>query len=77
MLGYCFSVLAILIPHRFYLALHASSMMFFPHSMFLLKKKKKILGEIAGDSFFFFLACQILLVFFPDISIHCALIDFV
>jgi hypothetical protein len=53
MLGYCFSVLAILIPHRFYLALHASSMMFFPHSMFLLKKKKKLWEKLQEILFSF------------------------
>jgi hypothetical protein len=51
----CFSVLAILILHRFDLSLHASPMMLFPYSMSLLlfffinkkikKNKKKKLGE--------------------------------
>jgi hypothetical protein len=57
MSGEGFSVLAILIIHGFDLALHASSMMLFPYSMFLL-------------------ACQLLLVFLPDISVYCALIDY-
>jgi hypothetical protein len=77
--GDCFSVLETLILHRFDFALHASFMMLFPYSMFLLlfKKKKKKIGEkMQGILFFLFLTCQILLVSLPDISIHCALINF-
>jgi hypothetical protein len=48
-------------------------MMSFPYS--ILFDKKKMGGEIAGN-FFLFLACQILLVFLPDISILSALIYF-
>jgi hypothetical protein len=36
MLGYYFSVLANLIPHKFDFALHASPLMFYLYSMFLL-----------------------------------------
>jgi hypothetical protein len=54
--GDCFSVLETLILHRFDFALHASFMMLFPYSMFLLlfKKKKKKLGRKCGFFFFFF-----------------------
>jgi hypothetical protein len=58
----CFSVLAILILHRFDLSLHASPMMLFPYSMSLLlfffinKKIKKIGGENVGNFIFSFLA---------------------
>jgi hypothetical protein len=58
MSGDCFSVLVILILHKFDLALHASLMMFFPYSMFLLfliKKKKKIGGENARSFIFSFI----------------------
>jgi hypothetical protein len=69
-----------MILHRFHLALHAYFMMLFPYIMFLflffIFKKKKFGGENAGNFIFLFLACQILLVFLLDISIHCALIDF-
>jgi hypothetical protein len=80
MSGYYFSVLVILILHRFDLALHASLLMVYRYSMFLLvfKKKLKIKKnclENAGNFIFSFLACQILHVFLPDISVHCALID--
>jgi hypothetical protein len=78
MLSDCFSVLAILILHRFDLAFHASPMMLIPYSMFLLLYIYIYLGgENVGNFFFFLLlACQILLVFLPDISIHCSLIDY-
>jgi hypothetical protein len=79
----CFSVLAILILHRFDLALHAHSMILLPYSMLFCNNIKKkiyiyiyILGEYAWNSILFFLACQMLLVFLPDISVHCALINF-
>jgi hypothetical protein len=42
--------------------------------LFVIKEKKKIRGEVAG--IFFFLVCLILHVFLPDISVHCALIDY-
>jgi hypothetical protein len=74
MSDYCFSMLAILIPHRFDLALHASSAMLFPYNIFF-NTKKKYGGEIARI-FFLFLACQMLLVFLFDISILYALIDY-
>jgi hypothetical protein len=48
MSGDYFFLLAISIPHKFDLALHASSMMLLPYSMLLLKKKK-IVGEIVGN----------------------------
>jgi len=82
MSGDCFSILVILILHRFDRALlHASLMVGYLYSMFLLffikiKIKIKIWGEVAGILFFLFLVCQILHVFLPDISIHCALIDY-
>jgi hypothetical protein len=41
MSGDCFSVLAILIPHRFDFALNASPLMFYPYNMFLLFLIKK------------------------------------
>jgi hypothetical protein len=41
----------------------------------LLFKKKKKWGRKCRE-FYFFIACQILLVFLLDISIHCALIDY-
>jgi len=56
--GDCFSVLETLILHRFDFALHASFMMLFPYSMFLLlfkKKKKKNWGENARNFIFSFL----------------------
>jgi hypothetical protein len=61
------SVLVILILHRFDL-----------YSMFSLffKKKKKLGEKMQGILFFRFLAYQILHVFFPDISVHDALIDY-
>jgi len=79
-----FFVLVILILHRFDLALHASFMMIYLYSMLLLfflkqkKKKKKIRkGENEGNFIFFrFLACQMLHIFLPNISVHCALIDY-
>jgi hypothetical protein len=54
--GDCFSVLETLILHRFDFALHASFMMLFPYSMFLLlfKKKKKKLGRKCKEFYFFF-----------------------
>jgi hypothetical protein len=79
MSGDCFSVLATLILHMFDLALHAYLMMLFPYSMFLFFiffKKKKIRGENARNFIFLFLAQQILLVFLPNISVYCALINF-
>jgi Na+-transporting NADH:ubiquinone oxidoreductase subunit NqrE len=52
-------------------------------SMFLLffyfivfKKKKKKLVEKMQNFFFFRVAFQILYVFLPDISVHCALIEY-
>jgi FtsH-binding integral membrane protein len=58
MWGDCFSVLVILILHRFDLALHASLMVVYLCSVFLLffikKKIKKIGGDVAGILFFFF-----------------------
>jgi hypothetical protein len=85
--GDWFSVLIILIIHKFDLALHASLMIFFfpPYSMCLLFLIIIIiiiiiiinLGvKMQGILFFLFLACQILYVFLPDISVHCALIDY-
>jgi hypothetical protein len=71
MSGDYFSVLAILIPHRFDFALHASPLMFYPYSMFLL-----FYPYSKEFYFFLFLAYQILHVFLPDISVHCALIDY-
>jgi len=49
MSGDCFSILARLIPHRFDLALHASSMMLFPHSMFLFFLASQILLVFLSD----------------------------
>jgi hypothetical protein len=40
------------------------------------QKKKKIWGEDAELYFFLLIAFQILHVFLPDISIHCALIKY-
>jgi hypothetical protein len=73
----CFSVLVILIIHRFDLALQASLMMIYLYSMFLLFLIKKKKGEkMQGILFFLFLAYQILHVFLPDILVHYALIDY-
>jgi hypothetical protein len=75
--GDCFSVLEILILHRFDLALHASLMMIYLYSMFLLFLITKKKGEkMQGILFFLFLAYQILHVFLPDILVHYALIDY-
>jgi hypothetical protein len=46
-------------------------LIFFQH---LKKKKKKIGGEDA--EFLFLLAFQILHVFLPNISVHCALLEY-
>jgi hypothetical protein len=64
MYGDCFSVLVILILHRFDLALYTSLLMIYRYGMFLLFLIKKIWEENVGN--FIFLACQILHVFFPD-----------
>jgi hypothetical protein len=56
MWGDCFSVLVILILHRFDLALHASLMVVYLCSVFLLffiKKKLKKLGEMLQEFYFF------------------------
>jgi hypothetical protein len=58
---------------RFDLALH---MMPFPYCIFFISKKK-IWGEDAELYFFLLIAFQILHVFLPDISVHCALIKYV
>jgi hypothetical protein len=42
----------------------------------LKKKKKKIGGEDAEFLFFLLIAFQILYMFLPDISVHCALIEY-
>jgi hypothetical protein len=42
--------------------------------LFFIKKKNG--GEDVGILFFLFLAFQILHVFLPNISVHCALIDY-
>jgi uncharacterized membrane protein YhaH (DUF805 family) len=47
------------------------SLLFSPFFSF----KKKIGGEDA-EFYFFYIAFQILYVFFPDISVHCALIEY-
>jgi len=61
-----FSVLVILILHRFDLYSKFFIVFFF----------KKKWGIKCREYYFFrFLACQILHVFLPDISVHCALID--
>jgi len=66
-----------LIFHRFDLALHASLMVVYLYSMFLLFFIKiKNEGKVVGILFFLFLLCQILHVFLPDISVHCALIHY-
>jgi hypothetical protein len=49
------------------------SLLFFCFSVFN-KQTKKLVEKMQEFSFLFF-ACQILLVFLPDISVHCALID--
>jgi hypothetical protein len=82
MLGYYFSVLANLIPHKFDFALHASPLMFYLYSMFLLFLIIYIyiyiyLGvKMKGILFFLFLAYQILHVFLFEILVHCTLIDY-
>jgi hypothetical protein len=44
---------------------------------FIFQKKKKKLGENMQNFFFFFrVAFQILYVFLPGISVHCALIEY-
>jgi hypothetical protein len=54
MLGDCFSVLVILILHRFDLALHASFVMIYLYSMFLLFfNKKKNWGRKCREFYFF------------------------
>jgi hypothetical protein len=55
--GDCFSVLEILILHRFDLALHASLMMIYLYSMFLLFLiiKKKLGEKMQGILLFHFL----------------------
>jgi len=45
-------------------------------SYFFQHKKKKIGGEDAEFLFFLFIGFQILHAFLPDISIHCALIEY-
>jgi uncharacterized membrane protein YhaH (DUF805 family) len=52
------------------------SLLFFCLLVFNQKINKKILGEKMQNFFFLFLliAFQILHVFLPDISVHCALI---
>jgi hypothetical protein len=53
-----------------------SMSLFFFSSHFSTKKKKK-LGEDAELYFFLLIAFQILHVFLPDISVHCALFKYV
>jgi hypothetical protein len=53
-----------------------SLLFFFFLSHFSTKKKKKKLGEDAELYFFLLIAFQILHVFLPDISVHCALIKY-
>lgn len=64
----------------FDLATHASFMVVYLCSMFLLFfkkiKNKKNLGERYMNFIFSFLGIQILLVFLPDILVHCALIGY-
>jgi hypothetical protein len=57
LLGYCFSILVILILHRFDLALHASLVMIYLYSMFLffLIIKKKLGAKMQGNFIFSFL----------------------
>jgi hypothetical protein len=52
------------------------SLLFFFLSHFSTKKKKKNWGEDAELYFFLLIAFQILHVFLPDISVHCALIKY-
>jgi len=50
------------------------SLLFF--CVLVFNKKKKIGGEDAELFFFLLIAFQILHVFLPDISVHCALIKY-
>jgi uncharacterized membrane protein YhaH (DUF805 family) len=50
------------------------SLLFFYFIVFN-QKKNKIGGEDA-EFYFFYIAFQILYVFLPDISVHCALIEY-
>jgi hypothetical protein len=43
--------------------------------LFFKKKNKKIRGEDA-EFLFFLIAFRILYVFLPDISVHCALVEY-
>jgi hypothetical protein len=53
------------------------SLFFFFFCLIFQQKKKKIkLGEDAELYFFLLIAFQILHVFLPDISVHCALIKY-
>jgi len=49
---------------------------FFTETFFKKKKKKKKLGEDAELYFFLLIAFQIVHVFLPNISVHCALIKY-
>jgi hypothetical protein len=52
------------------------SLLLFFFLIFQQKKKKKNWGEDAELYFFLLIAFQILHVFLPDISVHCALIKY-
>jgi len=58
---------------RCYFLFHKHVLTVFLFSCFQQKKK---LGEKMQIFYFFYIAFQILYVFLPDISVHCALIEY-
>jgi hypothetical protein len=63
----------LVLPYMLGLDVISMSLLFFCLLVFK-KKKKKNCGEDAEFLFFLLIAFQILHMFLPDISVHCALI---
>jgi hypothetical protein len=61
---------------RCHFLFHKHVSVFFSIYWFSTQKKKKNWGEDAEFLFFLLIAFQILHVFLPDISVHCALIKY-